>query len=95
MANAARNDLDEIYDYIAQDNPEEAEVFLLELVRQMEKLAVSGMMGRKRDELQPGIRSFPFKKRCFYFFVEEDMFRVVRILHSRQFVGLSDFEIDS
>ena len=94
MSGASRDDLDNIFDYIAKDSLEEAEQFVLELVRQMEKLAISGVTGRNRDELITGLRSFPFRNRCFYFFIGNDELLVVRILHSRQFVGLADFEIE-
>ncbi len=47
----AENDLDEIWWYIAQDNPDSADKLLDEIEEASRKLAQFANMGRNRDEL--------------------------------------------
>lgn len=47
----AEADLDEIWDYIAEDSPERASNFLRKLYARMQTLATNPNIGRKRDEL--------------------------------------------
>jgi toxin ParE1/3/4 len=53
-------DLDDIFDYIAEDSLDRAIAFVRKLHRQMEKLAASPGIGRRRNELLLGLRSFPY-----------------------------------
>jgi toxin ParE1/3/4 len=55
----AENDLDEIWWYIAQDSPDCADKILDEIGEASRKLAQFANMGRNRDELHPGLKSFP------------------------------------
>src|SRR6185369_8998691 len=55
----AENDLDEIWWYIAQDNPDSADKLLDEIEEASRKLARFSNIGRNRDELYPGLKSFP------------------------------------
>jgi toxin ParE1/3/4 len=55
----AENDLDEIWWYIAQDNPDSADKLLDEIDETSRKLARFTNMGRNRDELHQGLKSFP------------------------------------
>ena len=58
----AENDLDEIWWYIAQDNPVNADKFIDEIETTCRQLARSTGMGKNRDELHPGLQSFPVGK---------------------------------
>ncbi len=53
------------------------------------KLAeLPGTIGRRRPELRPDIRSFPYPGNIFFFRYDEDMFEVVNTLHgSRDIEG--------
>jgi toxin ParE1/3/4 len=55
----ARSDLDEIWFYIAQDNPCAADKFIRAVVSRFRLLASMPEMGRQREELAPRLRSFP------------------------------------
>src|SRR5438270_4111945 len=55
----ARSDLDEIWFYIAQDNPEAADKLIQAIVLRFLKLAAMPELGRSREELSPRLRSFP------------------------------------
>ncbi len=49
----------EIWDYIADGNPAAADRWVDQLDAQFQVLATQPMMGRARNELAPGVRSFP------------------------------------
>ena len=55
----AETDILEIWDYIADDNPAAADRWVDRLDAQFRTLATQPMMGRTRNELAPGVRSFP------------------------------------
>jgi toxin ParE1/3/4 len=77
----AEADLDEIFDYLAEYSLERAVTFLWDLNRTMENLAVNPFMGRKRDELLPGLRSFLHEKYVIFYFPASNGIDVIRILH--------------
>lgn len=76
----AEVDLDEIFDYIAEDNLERAVTFLWNLNRTMENLATNPYMGRKRDELLPELRSFPHGKYVIFYLPASNGIDVIRVL---------------
>jgi toxin ParE1/3/4 len=55
----AEADLDEIWDFIAQDNPPAATETIENILRGLKTLATFQTAGRERNELQPGLRSWP------------------------------------
>jgi toxin ParE1/3/4 len=55
----AETDLEEIWWYIAQDNPDAADRFLEKIEERCSTLANFLQMGRSCDELHPGLRSLP------------------------------------
>ncbi len=63
----AEHDLDEIWWYIAQDNPDNADKLLDEIGETSRKLARFTNMGRNRDELHPGLQSFPVGKYLIFY----------------------------
>ncbi len=72
----AENDLEEIWLYIAQDNPDNADSLLDEIEETSRKLARFSSMGRNRDELHPGLKSFPVGNILFF------IYRLVMVLKS-------------
>lgn len=76
-------DLDNIWDFIAEDSPERASRFIRELREKMEILAEQPRMGRSRDELSPGLRSFPFGNYLVFYRVADDGIIINRVLHGR------------
>ncbi|MEW6236539.1 MAG: type II toxin-antitoxin system RelE/ParE family toxin [Candidatus Omnitrophota bacterium] len=73
-----------IYEEIAKDSPIYAERFVDDLVRQIYKLAHIRMAGAPRDWIRPGLRAFPYRKRCFYFRIEGEKLILLRVLHGAQ-----------
>ncbi len=78
---AAKSDLKEIWKYIASDSRERANDFLRALNDKMETLAKNPLMGRERDEVMPGLRSFPFKRYVIFYQPLQDGIDVIRVLH--------------
>ncbi len=74
-------DLDDIFDYIAIDNLERAIGFTKKLGAQMERLAVNPGIGRRRDELVSGLRSFPYGNYVIFYQLIDHGIEVIRILH--------------
>jgi toxin ParE1/3/4 len=84
----AENDIEEIWLYIAQDNPENADRFLDEIEETSRKLLQFTNMGRNRDELYPGLKSFPVGKYIIFYLPISGGLEIVRILH-----GMQDIDI--
>jgi toxin ParE1/3/4 len=74
-------DLDDIFDYIAEDSLDRAIAFIQRLHEQMEKLANSPGIGRRRNELLSGLRSFPYGNYLILYFPQDDGVDIVRVLN--------------
>jgi toxin ParE1/3/4 len=77
----AENDLDDIWFYIAQDNPQEADRFLDRIQATLLTLVEFPHMGTSRDELKPDLCSFSMGNYLIFYFPLEDGIDVVRVLH--------------
>jgi len=78
---SARVDLEEIWSYIAQDNPDAADKFIRALVSRFPKLAAMPELGRQRDELTTRLRSFPVGRHVIFYRPMENGVEIVRVLH--------------
>ena len=77
----AAEDIAAVWDFIANDNPDAADHWVDQLDTQLRLLATQPLMGRARDELAPGIRSFPFGRYLVFYLPIGDGIDVVRVLH--------------
>lgn len=77
----AETDILEIWDYIADDSLAAADRWMDHLDEQFRVLAAQPMMGRVRNELAPGVRSFPFGRYVVFYVPLDDGIDVVRVLH--------------
>lgn len=77
----AETDILEIWDYIADDNPAAADRWVDQLDAQFRVLATQPLMGRTRNELAPGVRSFPVARYVVYYVPLHDGIDVVCVLH--------------
>ena len=84
----AENDLEEIWLYIAQENPDNADKLLDEIEETSQKLAQFINMGRTRDELHPGLRSFPIGNYLIFYLPISGGLEIVRVLH-----GMRDLDL--
>lgn len=77
----AETDIVEIWDYIADDNFEAADRWVDQLDEKLRLLAMQPLMGRTRDELERGVRSFPFGRYVIFYMPTDVGIDVVRVLH--------------
>lgn len=84
---SARNDLDEIVEYIAQHNADAARRLVEQIEEACRTLARHSGIGTRRDELQTGLRVFPVRKYVICYRPTEDGIDVIRIVH-----GARDFD---
>jgi toxin ParE1/3/4 len=76
----AETDLDDIWWYIAQDNPDAADLFLDKIEERCRALAQFPKMGISRDELLPSLRSLPIGNYLIFYMPIDDGIQVVRVL---------------
>lgn len=67
-APAAEADLLDIWAYIAEDSPSRADNFLDRLEEDFLRLVAAPGMGRTRDEIEKGLRSFPAERGNYVIF---------------------------
>jgi toxin ParE1/3/4 len=77
----ARDDLRQIWAYIAQDNIPAADRLIDEVERTLFLLAHSPWMGQSVDEYRVGLRRFTLGNYVLFFEPIEGGIRLVRVLH--------------
>lgn len=80
---AARDDLEEIFWFIAADNPRRARSYIAEIEACCQKLCTSPEIGVSRPDLRPGLRVFPFHRRIIIAYeLPEGRLDILRIFSS-------------
>ena len=77
----ANQDLNQIHDFIAQDKPKAALRFIDFIEEKCRVISQSPDMGRKRENLAQGLRSFPVGKYVIFYRSVSNGIHVIRILH--------------
>jgi len=77
----AGQDLDDIHDYIAQSNPAAADRVIDAIEQACRRLASSPGIGRRREDLGPGLRSFPVRRYVIIFRETNGGVEIVRVFH--------------
>lgn len=77
----ARDDLSEIWDYIADDNERQADTFVDLIDQKFQELARHPNMGRSREELDEGLRSFPVGRYVIFYRIIPEGIEIIRVLH--------------
>jgi toxin ParE1/3/4 len=80
VSTEARSDLDEIWLYIALDNPDAADKYIRVIVSRFSTLASMPQMGRERSELSPGLRSFVVGHHVIFYRLFDGGVEVARVL---------------
>lgn len=80
----AEEDLTEIRQFIAGDNPVAARRFIESLERKCTLLKTAPFIGRSREELAQGLRSIPFGHYHVFYTVTEETVVIERVLHGRR-----------
>ena len=83
----ARQDLLGIWVYVAENSVASADRLLEAINAQCETLAEFPQMGRRREELSPGMRSFVVGSYVVFYRVIEDGVDVIRVLHGARDIG--------
>ena len=77
----ANADLEEIWMFIAADNPAQADDFIDLIDEKFQNLSRQPGLGRRREELVAGLRSFPVGRYVIFYLQVQDSLQIVRILH--------------
>ena len=77
----ARDDLDNIWWHIANDNVAAADKMIARLVERFDMLARQPLIGEACPELKPELRNFPVRPYVIYYAVESDEVAIFRVLH--------------
>ena len=84
-------DLRGIRKYIAEDNPQQAQIFAADIAAKITWIAEVDFTGSPRDHISEGLRGFPYRKRCIYYRSLSDKVVVIRVLHSAQDIAKQQF----
>jgi toxin ParE1/3/4 len=91
----AEQDLEAIGDFIARDNPRRALSFVRELRTQCGKIASSPQGYRRRPELGEAIRSCAYGNYAIFFVEEDEVVRIIRVLHGAMDIEAQFSEISN
>jgi len=84
LARAAKNDLEEIYDFgINKFSHSQATRYLEGLREYFEELTKNSDIGKQRDEIKVGLYSLPHVSHIIFYRILTDRIRIVRVLHGR------------
>ncbi len=78
---SARNDIIEIWLYIAQDDPDAADRLVATIDAKLDLLSDSPNMGKAREELAPSLRSFPCGNYLLFYRPIAQGIELVRVAH--------------
>ena len=81
ISEPAREDLLEIWQHVASDNPKAAGRLMRSFQETFEKLLRFPNLGRERPELAIGIRSFPIGKYVVLYQPADEVVEIVRVRH--------------
>ncbi|MEO1427637.1 MAG: type II toxin-antitoxin system RelE/ParE family toxin [Cyanobacteria bacterium J06633_8] len=81
LSHKAEQDLEDIWVYIAQQNQLAADKQIAQILNRLPMLAQFPDMGKTRDNLLQGLKSFPIKPYIIYYLKITDGVEVVRVLH--------------
>ena len=81
----AKADLDDIWDYIAEESPKAATRFLSSLLAECRLLAESPYIGRERDDIdREGVRSLPFKNYIILYQIGKEAVEILHVFHGKR-----------
>ena len=78
---SASGDLAEIWEFIAADNPAQADAFIDLIDAKFQNLSRYPEAGRPRDELLDGLRSLPVGRYLIFYLQDDVCLRIIRVLH--------------
>jgi plasmid stabilization system protein ParE len=93
LSDAAKFDLIGIREHIESENPKTARRVIREISDKLYQLADIGITGVSREWVRSGLRAFPFKNYCLYFYIIDNTMYVSRVLHGSQDVTAQGFPL--
>ena len=85
LSPSADADLEDIFDYTDQEfGMNQAIEYLNELERIFERLVENPELGRNRNEIKKGLRSFPKAEHIIFYRILSGHIRIVRVLHGNR-----------
>ena len=84
LTRRARADVLRIWRYIADDDESAADRFIDLLIRHFRLLSANPHVGRRRDELRVGLRSFSVGEYVLFYRVEGQSVLILHVLHGRR-----------
>jgi len=83
LSGEAQNDIREISLYTRENwGNKQAKRYLVELAAGFENIARSPKLGKARDEIERGIRSFPVSRHTVFYRTVSECVEIVRVLHT-------------
>ena len=77
----AKADLSDIWQFIAEDSDDQADAFIDLIDQKFQLLAQQSGLGRRREELAEGLRSFPVGRYVIFYLPIPGGVQIVRLLH--------------
>ena len=77
----AKADLSDIWQFIAEDSADQADAFIDLIDQKFQLLAQQSGLGRRREELAEGLRSFPVGRYVIFYLPIPGGVQIVRLLH--------------
>ena len=84
LSRRARRDLLQIWTYIAQDSELAADRFIDLLIQHFHLLGKNPHVGRRRDELRAGYRSFPVGQYLVFYRVMDSSIQIMHVMHAKR-----------
>lgn len=81
ISKLAEKDLEDIWIYLAQQSEILADQKIAQILDKFPMLAQFPNMGRQREELKIGLRSFPVKPYIIFYTQDSEILEIVRIFH--------------
>ena len=89
LASLAELDLEDIWEFIASDSPDDASRFVKSLIDRFPLLAENPKIGRPRTDLRSDLRSHPVANYLILYRLLPDGVEIIRVVHAgRNLVAL-------
>lgn len=83
LSEPAVTDLEDIYDYTAENfGDEQAVVYLTAIEQLFDNLSENPKLGRTRNEIRKGLRSIVKGNHVVFYRIQSDVITIIRVLHS-------------
>lgn len=86
LSGKARNDLADIWDYVAIHNESAADKLIDSLTQRLRQLGAHPYIGRARNDLRTGYRSITEGEYLIFYRLERPHVRVARIVHGKRYL---------